>query len=137
MDTYDLDSLKKILTEIDNQSEIGQYIITRTKNILSLILQIIQEILEETNPLTRRKEIDGATLITDLEQNYQILKTNETQVLKNHFGETNLDGRINAVEVADSVLEEIVYQNPGEFSPLMGEDISRVNLRFLKVFLGY
>jgi hypothetical protein len=125
---YDLDRLKKILTQIDSTSEIGRYMITRTTNLLSLILEIIQEILLNTDhqaQKTIRSDFDCTALITDLETNYQVLKAHETDVLQRHFGDNDLDDRINAVEVADSVLEEIVY-NGFDCSPSVFGDFSRV-----------
>ena len=132
---FDIELLTKALTQLDKKTEFGYYIINRTRNIIHLLIEVIEALTKisrkDANSAAEEDEdhseeledlndqgVDLKAVIADLEVNYQILKKNEVNVIQKYSGDTTIDQKIQAVEVAESIFDEIVNHRGSSHSPL-------------------
>lgn len=109
---FTLTILKKRLTKLNEKSDLGFYMLKRTKNLLSLILEIVTELSKFIDSLEIMKNesdinLVSAQILSELENNYQTFKQSEILVIKRYIERTTVDEKINALEVADSYFEDV------------------------------
>lgn len=126
---FTLSILKKRLGKLNKNSDLGFYMQNRTKNLLSLILEIVTELSKFIESLEKAKNrsdtaLTSAQILAELENNYQSFKQSEVSVIKRYMGMTTVDEKINALEVADSYFEDVKIGH----SMILGRSMMNANL---------